>query len=110
MKKLFLLILATLFVVSVVSCSKSDPWSHGNKQEGTLEVSTKNLQVPKENPNGKLIATYKNPDGLYMPTAITIEPDADGYIDGDNMVFYLTVGTYTVKAGKLSIQVKVSLK
>ena len=110
MKKLFLLLLAAFLVVSVVSCSKNGPWSHGNQREGTLEVNTKNLLVPKENPNGKLIATYKNPDGLYMPTAITIEPDADGYIDGDSMVYYLTVGTYTVKAGKLSIQVKVSLK
>ena len=56
-----------------------------------------------------MIATYKNPKGLYEPSAITVEPYVPGELDGNNAVFDLTIGTYTVRAEKLSVTVTVSM-
>ena len=112
MKKLFLLLAAVYFAVAVVSCSQKDePWSHSTLDvkdpEGTLKVNAKNLVIPEGSSCAKLIATYKNAIGLYEPTIITLEPSAPGVLDGDNMVFDLEPGSYTVKARKLSMPITV---
>ena len=110
MKKLFYL-LAALFAVVMVSCSKAPGGSHLDVEdpEGTLEVSETHLVISDGKPV-KLIATYIGPKGLYEPSAISIEPDADKVIDGDNAVFTLHAGgTYTLKAGKKSVVVTVTV-
>ena len=86
--------------------------------DGELEVSDTSLVVPAAG-SVKLIATYKNPDGLYKPDEITLKPDStsgsqiDGMVDGTNMVFELdttncTDGDYIVSAGdKKTVKVNV---
>ena len=111
MKKL-ILFLTVAFVLAAASCTKgSAPGSNLDVPDpkGTLEVNSRNFQVDSENSYARLIATYKNPDGLYDPSAITVEPSAPGVLDGNNAVFDLTIGTYTVRADKLSVTVTVSL-
>jgi len=100
--------------ILVGACSKDAPGAFGSSlevvdEEGTLGVNGKSLTVESETSCAKLIATYKNPKGLYEPSAITVEPYVQGQIDGDMMVFELAIGTYTVKAKTLSITVTVSL-
>lgn len=109
MKKLFYL-LAALFAVVVVSCSKAPGGSSldVDDPEGMLEVSETHLVISDGKPV-KLFATYIGPKGLYEPSAISIEPDADKVIDGDNAVFTLYAGTYTLKAGKKSVVVTVTV-
>ena len=113
MNRLFVLLVAVCVLVG--ACSKDAPGAFGNSlevvdEEGTLEINSKYLTVENETSCAKLIATYKNPKGLYEPSAITVEPYVQGQIDGDMMVFELAIGTYTVKAKTLSMTVTVSLK
>ena len=107
-----LLLFAAVIVLVAASCTKgSAPGSNLDvpDPEGTLVVNRRNFKVDSENSHARLIATYKNPNGLYEPSAITVEPSAHGRLDGNNAVFDLTIGTYTVRAEKLSVTVTVSL-
>jgi len=56
---------------------------------GTLEVNAAEF---KGSPSEKfmLIATYKNPEGIFEPSKIQI-PGQEGAVDGDNMIFHLPV-------------------
>ena len=111
--KQLIIFLAAVVVLAAASCTKggTTPDSHWDVPgpKGTLEINSRNLKVDSENSRARLIATYKNPDGLYEPSAITIEPYVPGFIDGDNAVFDLKIGSYTVKAEQLSVTVNVSL-
>lgn len=73
---------------------------------GTLEVNSNRLKQ-----NERLIATYKNKDGLFEPTAISVvEQKMDLRKDGDSVVLDLanvTPGTYTLKAGKQEVRFEV---
>ncbi len=67
---------------------------------GTLEINASRLKQ-----NERLIATYKNKDGLYESTAISVAGHEEMELqkDGDSVVLDLasvTPGTYTLKAGK----------
>ncbi len=107
-----LLLFAAVVVLAAASCTKgSAPGSNWDvpDPEGTLVVNRRNFKVDSENSHARLIATYKNPNGLYEPSAITVEPYVPGVLDGNNAVFDLTIGTYTVRAEKLSVTVTVSL-
>jgi len=107
-----LLLFAAVVVLAAVSCTKgSAPGSNLDvpDPEGTLVVNRRNFKVDSENSHARLIATYKNPNGLYEPSAITVEPYVPGELDGNNAVFDLTIGTYTVRAEKLSVTVTVSM-
>ena len=109
MKKLFYL-LAALFAVVMVSCSKAPGGSNldVDDPEGTLEVSATHLVISDGKPV-KLFATYISPKGLYEPSAISIEPEADKDTEGNNAVFTLYAGTYTIKAGQKSVVVTVTV-
>lgn len=109
MKKLFYL-LAALFAVVMVSCSKAPGGSNldVDDPEGTLEVSETHLVISDGKPV-KLFATYISPKGLYEPSAISIEPEADKDTEGNNAVFTLYAGTYTIKAGQKSVVVTVTV-
>ena len=74
--------------------------------KGTLEVNSQNFTVDG-NQSAKLIATFKNGNGLYEPKAIKIDGKTST-IDGDNAVFELPTGTYTIKAGENEVTVKVA--
>ena len=74
--------------------------------KGTLEVNSQNFIVDG-NQSAKLIATFKNGNGLYEPKAIKIDGKT-ATIDGDNAVFELPTGTYTIKAGENEVTVKVA--
>lgn len=70
--------------------------------QGTLEVNTQKLKKGE-----KLIATYKNKDGLFEPASIacsnlTLEQDGDS-----KYAVVRTADTYTITAGKREIKVKV---
>lgn len=73
---------------------------------GTLEVNSNRLKQ-----NERLIATYKNKDGLFEPAAISVvEQKMDLQKDGDSVVLDLanvTPGTYTLKAGKQEVKFEV---
>ena len=81
--------------------------------EGTLEVSTHELVLPKgEGKTVALIATYKNNKGIFEPDSIVIE-GKDGKFTRepkeDSIVFtFKEKDTYTIKAGKKSIDVTVT--
>lgn len=73
--------------------------------KGTLDVNSINLVLTDG--KAKLIATYKNRDGLYTPEAIKIDGQ-EGEVSGDSKVFDITsVGEYTVMAGENAAIVKV---
>ncbi len=80
---------------------------------GTLEVSENSIILPAGGAPARLIATYKNPKGLFEPSAIKMSSasgPAEGRIDGDNMVFDLSrEGSYTVTAGSKTQNVNVAL-
>ena len=78
--------------------------------EGKLMVSASRIEVSPERPMATLYATYINSKGLYDPSAITVEPYVPSVPDGNHAVFTLGVGNYTVRAGKLSLSVTVTLK
>lgn len=73
---------------------------------GTLEINASKLKQ-----NERLIATYKNKDGLYESSAISVvEQQMDLQKDGDSVVLDLanvTPGTYTLKAGKQEVKFEV---
>ncbi len=73
---------------------------------GTLEINASKLKQ-----NERLIATYKNKDGLYESSAISVvEQQLDLQKDGDSVVLDLasvTPGTYTLKAGKQEVKFEV---
>ena len=73
---------------------------------GTLEINASKLKQ-----NERLIATYKNKDGLYESSAISVvEQQLDLQKDGDSVVLDLTSvtpGTYTLKAGKQEVKFEV---
>ena len=75
--------------------------------EGTLEINDWDLYL--KNGRATLIATYRNADGLLMPKEIKVNPgNMESTIDGDHAIFEFSVpGSYTVSAGKLSINIKV---
>ncbi len=110
MKKLFYL-LAALFAVTLVSCSKGPGGSHldVDDPDGTLEVSQTRFVISDGKPV-KLIATYKSPIGLYEPNAISIKPDAHKVIDGNHAVFTLYAGSFTLTAGHRTVVVTVTVK
>ncbi len=73
---------------------------------GTLEINASKLKQ-----NERLIATYKNKDGLYESSAISVvEQQLDLQKDGDSVVLDLasvTPGTYTLQAGKQEVKFEV---
>ena len=81
--------------------------------DGTLEVNSTKLIIPKGGKTVDLIVTYKNPEGLYKPNKITVTPKSGqaltGTPDGDNMVYVLNSATdYTIKADNKTLTVTVS--
>lgn len=73
--------------------------------KGTLDVNSTTLVLTEG--KAKLIATYKNGNGLYEPEKIEID-GMNGKINGDNKVFELTAEKeYTVKAGDNTAIIKV---
>lgn len=73
--------------------------------KGTLDVNSTTL-VPTKG-KAKLIATYKNGNGLYEPEKIEID-GMNGKISGNSKVFELTADKeYTVNAGKNTAIIKV---
>lgn len=74
--------------------------------KGTLEVNETQLKM--DGGKAKLIATYKNPNGLFEPTAITVDGTV-GDVDGDNAIFSLsTAKEYIVKAGGNEVKINVT--
>lgn len=74
---------------------------------GTLEINASKLKQ-----NERLIATYKNKDGLYESTAISVADHQEMKLqkDGDSAVLDLagvTPGIYTLKAGKQEVKFEV---
>lgn len=73
---------------------------------GTLEINASKLKQ-----NERLIATYKNKDGLYESSAISVVGQQMEFKkDGDSVVLDLTnvtPGTYTLKAGKQEVKFEV---
>lgn len=70
--------------------------------KGTLEVNAQKLKVGE-----KLIATYKNKDGIFEPKAITCD-NLNLIEDGDSKYVVLeSAGSYTVKAGERTVNVEV---
>ena len=74
--------------------------------KGTLEINASKLK-----PTDRLIATYKNKDGLYDTTAISVvESGVELQKDGDSVVADLSAvapGTYTLKAGEQEVKFQV---
>ena len=72
--------------------------------KGTLEVNAQKLKA-----GDKLIATYKNKDGIFEPKAITC-----GTLtlveDGDSMTCEVPAGKHTLKAGERTIIIEVEEK
>lgn len=70
--------------------------------KGTLEVNAQKLKV-----GDKLIATYKNKNGIFEPTSITCD-SLTLTEDGDSMSTVVeTEGTYTLTAGDRSVVIEV---
>lgn len=73
---------------------------------GTLEINASRLKR-----NDRLIATYKNKDGLYDSSVISVVGQQfDLQKDGDSVVLDLSTvapGTYTLKADKQEVQFEV---
>lgn len=80
--------------------------------DGTLEISETNLVLTDDDQSVKLIATYKNPKGLFEPEAIKVkdkDTEVIGTKDSTRMVFELkTTGQYTVTAGNKTLTVEVT--
>ena len=80
--------------------------------DGTLEISETNFVLTDDNQPVKLIATYKNPKGLFEPEAIKVkdkDTEVTGTKDSNRMVFELkTTGQYTVTAGNKTLTVEVT--
>lgn len=80
--------------------------------DGTLEISETNLVLTDDDQPVKLIATYKNPKGLFEPEAIKVkdkDTEVTGTKDSTRMVFELkTTGQYTVTAGNKTLTVEVT--
>ena len=73
--------------------------------QGTLEVSEQFIRLTGD--KAVLIATYKNPKGIFEPSAITLDGQP-GIVSGDSVKFELTAAKdYVVKAGNREVKVKV---
>lgn len=74
--------------------------------DGTLDVNARELTL--DGGKATLIATYKNGKGVFEPTAIKVE-GITGKVSDDSVVFELsTAKTYSVVAGKKTIDVIVN--
>lgn len=108
-----ILLVILMTIGTMTSCSKDDTAGlspEPEEQEGVLEVSSTNFKLAPGQECARLIVTYKSPKGLYEPEAIKVYCDRIeilGILDGNNKLFDLPQGTYTVTAGKLSITVVV---
>lgn len=69
--------------------------------KGTLEVNAQKLKAGE-----KLIATYKNKDGIYEPEAITCE-GVTMETDGDSKVGVMTAGKHKLTAGDRVVIIEV---
>lgn len=88
------------------SLNMSDP-------EGELAVNGSVFEVEKSTDTVDLVATYLAANGLYAPKLITLNDGSNNegkIMDKKSKVFTLTPGTYTVKAGGYSQEVKVTTK
>ena len=125
MRKFFQLFisLTLTFVLGtlMVSCLTDNPVENPLKDDSNLDVPDPDgklemngifFEVEKETDNVQLYVTYISPNGLYRPELITIEPDdyRSKKIDNNHVVFEVGIGTYTVKAEKLSHKVEVRQK
>lgn len=72
--------------------------------KGTLEVNATHLKV-----GDQLIATYKNKEGIYEPTAITCDT-LSLVEDGDSMTCEVMAGSHTLKAGERTVVIEVEDK
>ena len=89
---------------------------------GTLEVNANQLTAVAatsgDTPVAELTAAYKNGEGLFAPEDIKVygttdgkvnnDPLAAGEVTGDNIVYSLPVGVYSVKAGDKTVKVTVA--
>ena len=106
-----ILLVILMTIGTMTSCSKDDPTGTSlepEDQKGVLEVNSTHFLLGPGHDYARLIVTYKSPIGLYEPEAIKVYCDGIeifGILDGDNKLFDLPHGTYTVTAGKLSITV-----
>lgn len=100
--------LAKVLEILNSSLNISDP-------KGILGVNER-FFVIKDNEKKELIATYKSPEGLYMPSEISIEKiekedsktEISYIVQGNSMIFFLTSpGSYSVKAGVLTENIEV---
>ena len=73
--------------------------------QGTLEVSEHFIRLTGD--KAVLIATYKNPKGIFEPSAITLDGQP-GIVSGDSVKFEISAAKeYLVKAGGKDVKVKV---
>jgi len=106
-----ILIVSCMAVASmaVTSCVKSDSQQVVRVSDpiGTLEVNDTTL-VADGSGYALLIARYRDANGLFEPSAISIK-DVTGTVEGNSKLFSLSPqpGIYEVIAGTLSIKVKV---
>lgn len=86
--------------------------------EGTLGVNEHNLVIienEEDDAHAQLIATYKNPEGLYDVSAIKLHKNTkegeevkETATSGNSKIYAISeVGTYVVVAGNLTEQIKV---
>lgn len=86
----------------------------GNSLDVSDPNGTLNINANRLTQGEHLIATYKNKDGLYEPSAISVvDKQMDLQKDGDSVVIDLTgvdTGIYTLKAGKQEVKFEVVAK
>lgn len=86
----------------------------GNSLDVSDPNGTLNINANRLTQGERLIATYKNKDGLYESSAISVvDKQMDLQKDGDSVVIDLTgidAGIYTLKAGKQEVKFEVVAK
>lgn len=86
----------------------------GNSLDVSDPNGTLNINANRLTQGEHLIATYKNKDGLYESSAISVvDKQMDLQKDGDSVVIDLTgvdAGIYTLKAGKQEVKFEVVAK